>query len=227
MLFATLLVMSGCAADLVLDQDDALAVVPYRISDSGHIVVETMLNGYGPFEFALDTGASISAIFDSVRKKAAITPVDDATVHVLGIAGSGHFPVASASIKVGSEEWRDARVAILSGTAAPAQFDGVLGVDFLGRYAVWFSQRDHVVRLYARELVSERAYFDWNSIPLFDLGVADGDATLFAFDMFIDDKRISTLFDLGTKRKPDEQAHGEAARYSNPTGPATSPTSGV
>ena len=41
------LAATACVSELVLDADGALAVIPHRISDSGHIVVETRLNGRG------------------------------------------------------------------------------------------------------------------------------------------------------------------------------------
>ena len=56
--YAAFLALPGCAS--VLDLDNALAIAPYRIEDNGRIVVEARVDGHGPYDFVLDTGASIS-----------------------------------------------------------------------------------------------------------------------------------------------------------------------
>lgn len=199
MLVAMLLV-SGCANTLVLDKDDALTVIPHQSSDSGHIVVEAMVNGTGPFRFALDTGASISTIFEDSRKEASVESTPGAVAHVLGMTGSGHYPVADvARISIGDETWEGARVAILpNSTPIAAHVDGILGIDFLSRYAVWYSPEDRVLRLYSNELVAERSYNSWNSIQLSDMPIGDSGAKLYVFEMLIQAERIPALFDLGT-----------------------------
>jgi len=198
-LLLALLFGAGCASELVLDRDGALAVVPLKTSYSGHITVEAMLDGHGPFEFALDTGASISVVFEKARAKAQIEPLQGVRVRVLGMTGSGHFPVADvAQISVGRETWNGARVALLpDDMPAATQIDGILGVDFLSQYAALYSQQERVIRLYPKELIQERSYQGWSSIPLFDMKVGEGDVTMLAFDMFIDGAQIPTMFDLG------------------------------
>ncbi len=198
-LLIALLVLPGCAPQLVLEEDGALAVVSHEVTESGHIVVETMLNGIGPFDFALDTGSSISVVFDRARAEAAIEPAGDTTVTVLGMTGTGTFPIARvARLGVGSEIWEHARVALLPDTGPVAEnVHGILGLDFLARYAVWYSQQERVLRFYPKELVAERYYAGWTSIPLYELAVGDANVTMFAFDIYIDTQRIRTVFDLG------------------------------
>ena len=193
------LAVTGCASELVLDTDGALAVIPRKVSSTGHIVVETRLNGRGPFRFVIDTGASISVVYESARAKAGIELAPFIQVHVLGMTGSGLYPVGLvAEIRVGDEAWESARVAILPDTApAAARIDGILGVDFLSRYAVLYSQQERVLRLYPRELVAENSYRGWDRIALRDLRVGDGNVAVFVLDMYIDTQHIPTVFDLG------------------------------
>ena len=198
-ILASLALLSGCANELLLEQDGALATVPRQFGDSGHIVVEVMLNGQGPFDFALDTGASISAVFDRARGEASIVAVPGTKVFIFGMTGSGTFPVADVDrITFGREEWLGARVALLPGKSPSMKsIDGILGVDFLSRYAVHYSQQDRAVRLYPRELIAERSYRGWHSISLFDLDVGASDITMLAFNLYINMERIPALFDLG------------------------------
>ena len=196
---AATLLFSGCASELVLDKDGALAVIPHEVSRSGHILVKTMLNGNGPYDFALDTGASISVVFEDTLRAAGLAPVSGDQVRVQGMTGSGSYPITNvAQLQVGTEVWGPARLALLPDTSPITRYiDGILGIDFMSRYAVAYSQLDRVIRLYPRELIRERSYAGWSSIPLFEIRIADGNVTAFAFDMFIGGERIPTMFDLG------------------------------
>ena len=193
------LAVTGCASELVLDADDALAIIPRQITSTGHIVVETRVNGHGPFRFVIDTGASISVVYEDAREEAAIEPTPGIQVHVFGMTGSGLFPVARvAEIGVGDERWKNARVAILPHIVPSAgRIDGILGVDFLSRYAVLYSQEERVLRLYPKELVAENGYRGWDRIGLRELRVGDGNVAVYVVDMYIDTEHSPTVFDLG------------------------------
>ncbi len=209
---AVMLLLAGCAGELVVPEDGALAVIPRELSASGHIVVEVRLNGTGPFRFALDTGASISVVFDHARNQAGISLAPGQNIRVLGMTGAGLFPVADVEqIEVGGETWLDARVAIVTdATPVASHVDGILGLDFLSRYAIWYSPRDRAVRLYPPDVVAERSYLGWNSIPLHEIHVGAGDATALVFYILIDAVPIPSLFDLGaTVNLMNRRAAGE------------------
>jgi len=193
------LALSGCASELILDEDDALAVIPRQFSGSGHIVVETRLNGVGPFRFAIDTGASISVVYEHARAELGIEPIRNIQVNVLGMTGSGVFKLGQVDeIRIGEEPWTNARVALLPDTSPSAsRIDGILGIDFLSRYAVLYSQQERVLRLYPKNLVAEADYQGWSRIPLRELRVGGGNVAVLVFDMQIDAERIPTVFDLG------------------------------
>ena len=198
-LLAALILASGCASPLVLDDDGALVLIPHETGSQGHIIVEAMINDQGPFKFALDTGASISVIFDQTREKAGLDLLAGERVLVHGMIGIGDFPITTiASLNVGSETWTNARVASLPAhTDVSLEIDGILGVDFLRRYAVGVSPQDEVVRLYPPALVSERSYFGWASIPMRQLQIGRGNATAYTINLYINDITIPALLDLG------------------------------
>ena len=198
-LFLACLAVTGCASELVLDTEGALAIIPRQISDTGHIVVETKLNGLGPFRFVIDTGASVSAIYERARSKAGIEPLPNIRAHVFGISGSDLFPMARvAEVRVGDELWKDARVAILPDPSSmTTSIDGILGVDFLSRYAVLHSRQDQILALYPTDFVADSSYIGWNRIVLSDLRVGEGNVAVFVLDMHIDTEHIPAVFDLG------------------------------
>jgi hypothetical protein len=194
---AAVLVLCGCAS--TLDQDNALAIAPYRILEDGRIVVETRVNDQGPFGFALDTGSSISIVFDDLTNKLELEIVPGQRVMIHGTFASGGFPLVRVSrLQVGQEAWDDPRIASLPGkTEAGDALDGILGIDFLQRYAVGFSADDRIVRLYHPDLVSNRSYRGWATVPLERSNIGESGAALYFFDVEIRGQKVPALFDLG------------------------------
>ena len=198
-LLVALFLAAGCADQLVLDDDGALLVIPHEVGSQGHIIVKTMINDHGPYRFALDTGASISVVFDKTREEAGLELLAGEQVLVHGMIGSGHFPLTTvAELKVGKESWRSGRLASLPGNNwVPTEIDGILGVDFLSRYAVGVSAQDRVVRLYPPELVSNRSYGGWHSVPMRKLQVGEGTAFAYSINLEINKVVIPAILDLG------------------------------
>lgn len=191
------LALSGCAG--ALDLDGALAMTPYRIEPSGRIVIEARVNDEGPFNFALDTGASITAVFHELRDELALESVPGKLIVVHGAVATGQFPLLAIDrLEIGREVWLQPRIVSLPGlTEAGRNIEGVLGVDFLRRFAVGFSTADRVVRLYPPDLVARRSYRGWASVPLAFKRIGERGAALYFIDIEIDGRRIPALFDLG------------------------------
>ena len=187
----------GCAA--VFDEANALAITPYHVEDTGRVVIETRINDSGPFNFALDTAASISAVFEKTRVALGIDYLPGQRAIIHGAVGSEQFPLIRAdAIRVGDETWSDARVVSMPGeTAASASIDGILGIDFLRRYAVGFDTRQGTVQLYPPELVDHDALRGWAAVPLDAQPVGRSGAALYFFEVEINGRRIPALFDLG------------------------------
>lgn len=184
----------------MLDEDGALAIAPYDIEKDGRIVVEARVDDQGPFTFALDTGASISVVFDELRNELSLEPVPGKSVMIHGMLASGKFPLVSIGrLSLGREIWADPRIASLPGeTPVSAGIDGILGVDFLRRYAVGFSTRDRVIRLYPPDLLGHRNYRGWASVPLEVEHFGYGGAALYFFEVEVAGQKIPAVFDLGS-----------------------------
>ena len=194
---AAVFIFSGCAT--TLDLDGALTVVPYRIERDGRIVVEAAVNGAGPFEFILDSAATISAVFDRLSDQLSLEIIPGQVVRIRGAVASGEFSLLDVDhLTFGTETWAAPRVVSLpSDSEAAGDLDGVLGVDFLGRYAVFFSAGDRVIRLYPADLVARQSYRGWSSIPLTVRSVSIGGPAVYFIDIEIDGHEIPAVFDLG------------------------------
>jgi hypothetical protein len=191
------LALGGCAH--TFDPDGALAALPYTLQGNGRIVVEATIAGQGPFAFALDTAASRSMINDELRVALGLETLPGLSASVRGLVASGLYPVVSIpEIVLGPERWTDARVVSIPPlTAATRTLDGVLGIDFLRRYAVGFSPEDRVVRLYPPAVVSRRVYPGWATVPLEPRRIGATSEALYFFDIRLGDQSVPALFDLG------------------------------
>ena len=192
---AAVLALPGCASHL--DLNGALAAAPYHFDTSGIIVVAADVDGKGPFEFALDTAASISAVFDGPRKE--LEPVSGTAVIVHGAVASGRFPLLDIDrLEIGSEVWAEPRIVLLPGeTDVAARFDGVLGIDFLRRYAIGFLANDRFVRFYSPDLVASRSYRGWASVPLKAQSIGEEGPALYVIDIEVAGRKMPAVFDLG------------------------------
>ncbi len=193
------LLVAGCAAELVLEKDGALAVIPREDRSSTHLLVDATVNGKGPFRFALDTAASISVLIDSVAEAAEVEQLSQ-RVLLQGMTGSGSFPTATAErITVGELHWSPSLLAVLPRSLPMARrMDGLLGTDFLGQYAIAYFSDDRIIRLYPRDVVAGKGFRGWSSIPLYEMRVAGSDATLLVFDLVIAGERVPTILDIGS-----------------------------
>ena len=193
------LLVSGCATELVLEKDGALAVIPREGRTSTHLLVDVTVNGTGPFRLALDTAASISVLFDSAAQTAGVEKIPGTRVIIQGMTGSGSYPAARAErITVGEIDWSAPLLAVLPDSSPISRrMDGLLGTDFLGQYAVAYFADDRLVRLYPKERVAGPGFRGWISIPLYEMRVPRSDATLLVFSMTILGEPIPSILDLG------------------------------
>jgi hypothetical protein len=197
-LILLLLGLAACAPTLQLEGTGA--ATPYRISDQGRILVEAEINGEGPVLLALDTGASISTLFDPAAENLGLQPIADQTVLIHGLVSSGRYPLLQIdSLALGEAAWIGPRIAGIPGnTAASEAIDGLLGIDFLRNYAVGFLAGARVLYLYPPDAVAAPKYVGWASIPLQSITFGEGGASLYYLALRMGNVALPALFDLGS-----------------------------
>ncbi len=188
------------ACGAVLNQDAALAVLPYRNLDRGRFVVDVSVDDQGPFAFLLDTGATTSVAFKELPDRLKHPPTPDGTTILHGAVASGEYPVFRFHrLTVGTEVWTNPRLVVLPRRSEASRvIDGILGIDFLRRFVVGFSPRERVVRLYRPDTVKARAYQGWSSVPLEPAPAWPGGPSLYLLDVHIAGREITAVFDLGS-----------------------------
>jgi len=141
--------------------------VPLRLA--GHLpIVRVMVDGAGPFDFALDTGATTSLVDRRLAREGSL--VSAGTVPVVSVGGSRPAPrVRVARIAVGAADLGAAAPLVLdlaSLRALDRRIAGVLGQDLLSRTNMLVDYRARTVTFdpsgaLARELRGTRVPFEF------------------------------------------------------------------
>lgn len=104
------------------------------------ILVPTIVNGHGPYQFALDTGASRTMLSIELARKLAIETTDDSPV----TGGGGQIKILAgkvSSLAVGDAAVRDHAIGAgeflnMLSKAVGTELDGIIGYNFLNQFKV-------------------------------------------------------------------------------------------
>jgi predicted aspartyl protease len=104
------------------------------LDQADRMTVEVLINGQGPFNFVVDSGADRSALAAPLAERLGLERGPDVMLH--GVGGSAITPTAKVALMTaGESKLKDAELPIL--TADRLGADGLLGVDILdGRSVV-------------------------------------------------------------------------------------------
>ena len=127
--------------------DENRVRVSFTTVDHFLVVVPVSINGAGPFNFLLDTGATNSDIDRGLADQLSLPGVGEH--EVTGIQGNVRLSIVHAqSISVAGRTVRDLNLNVLSRTnGLPSKVIGILGEDFLGNFDLLIDNRHHVIEL--------------------------------------------------------------------------------
>jgi predicted aspartyl protease len=137
----------------VADVSRSANAIPFKLAAAHKplILLQVMVNGRGPFQFALDTGASRTMLSCELAETLAIEIVQDSPV----TGGGGQIEVFAGtvgSLAVGNALVRDHAIgaggflALLS-QVVDAKLDGILGYNFLNEFRVTIDYPRQIVEL--------------------------------------------------------------------------------
>ena len=107
--------------------------VPYKLTDSKHIMVRVKLNGKGPFNFILDTGAPALIMTEAVAKKAGAELDKEWGTFKLQIEGGVEIPKARG---LAHDMFQLKGMNALG--IAGVELHGVLGYNILAQYKIQY-----------------------------------------------------------------------------------------
>jgi hypothetical protein len=121
--------------------------INFTTADHFLVVVPVSINGAGPFNFLLDTGATNSDIDRGLADQLSLPVAGEH--EVIGVQGKVRLSIVHAqSISVAGRTVRDLSLNVLTKTnGLPSKVSGILGEDFLGNFDLLIDNRHHVIEL--------------------------------------------------------------------------------
>lgn len=121
---------------LAQDQKPATST---RVDGGGRLTLPVMINGTGPFSFAVDSAANASVVSSDLAEQLGLAPVGEVEIHSL-IARERAFAVRAASLQTGALNATEAQLVVgtRDGLGSVA---GLIGTDLLASYRLTMSFR--------------------------------------------------------------------------------------
>lgn len=128
-----------------------LAVIPYDVTKEGAITIDVTVNGGGPYPFIVDTGATLTIVFENLARRTTLAPVSRPALRVLSISGAKTFePYAIGDLFAGARLADDHIGVVLPDWEAPRESPaGIIGLDILTKFALAFDVDRRTLSLYA------------------------------------------------------------------------------
>ncbi len=156
---------------------DIQEIVPYEIDEKQRLFVKVMVNDTGPYNFILDTAATSTLIFENVREALGLEFSAENTAFVHGAVLSTKRPALPIdSIKVGALELNNVQSFSLPDLQIIGEEEpigGVLGIDFLSLYALYFNVRDERIVFAKSGYVPSKKKYVSTPIMFNNLGFLD------------------------------------------------------
>lgn len=225
-----MVLLSLMLAPLTARGGEPISSVAYRIDYGGWYTVPVLVNGKGPYDFIIDTGATHSIVFGNLAAIHQFAPTGGPPQRVLGLAASGRFPTYHVGeIALGPAKLANVVTVVLDewkvGDVAPY---GVLGLDFLERYFVIIDRARGEVRLYDNQTPLEIGERGWTWTTLSARRFKVTDALLYTVDGYVNNRLVRLMIDLGAtgtiinrQAAARIQKTGSFAIVSNPRNGAT------
>lgn len=124
-----------------------LSSAPTRVNQIGQIIVPVMIDGKGPFQFLVDTGANGSMISPHLVQELALKPSHGEVERVEGVTGTQPLPwVLIRRLQVGQIVKSDLRMPICPSPIL-THIDGILGMAGFGPVRIAVDFRHHRVSI--------------------------------------------------------------------------------
>ena len=179
---------------------ELIAEIPFQYAYNGWITVTATVNDEGPYDFIVDTGATISVVFENLNQQQNFEYVEGEMRRILGLIEANDLPPRFiGDIEVGGLTLGDLTSVVISDWTAPQETpQGVLGLDFFGQYAVQIDPVAQVIRLYSGgapdEITSQRK---WSGARIDPRYFGDSPRPLYVVKSEVRGRKYPFILDLG------------------------------
>ncbi|HXI88115.1 MAG TPA: aspartyl protease family protein [Parvularculaceae bacterium] len=196
-IWALLLVWALTAAKLCAAEP--IATLPYRIDYDGAIVVDATINGKGPYDFMIDTGATLTFVFENAAADQNFQPTGGAQIRVLGLVRTGLLPpYRLGDIALGGAILPDhVGVIVPDWSNAMRTPQGVIGLDFLKKYAVYFNHDQSTMSIYPAGGLPAALREQLKTVDLYGDDFKSASQMLYVTDASAGAQNLKLILDLG------------------------------
>jgi len=193
----------GCTTNpvapaMTIESNPNAVTVPYRLSSAGRIVIDVAVNGTEPQPFVLDTGASVSVLYNDFAEDIGLTPTGD-TVLIRGLVAVGRRPVIEGlDFVIEEKRFSSVRAVTLDAPSVSDNSFGLLGSDILSNSLLLFNHEKMVMTLIPSLTIKPKIFSGWLRMPLKGNTKGREDIGLHFAETDFGDKRIPVLIDTGS-----------------------------
>lgn len=197
--------LAGCVSSPGDGGDSAVAkpvfVGELRKDYGGRLIVQTMVNGQGPFDFIVDTAATQSAVFDNLVDRLDLAVEDQIRRRVFSLAGVQQRPTTVLErLQMGGVARPDLNVVVFADWDDQERTpQGVLGLDVLGAYIIRIDPRTSELSLYRRSAAPDFTAMGWAGAPLRASNFGLSGSPLYLLPGEIGGHRFEMLLDTGSE----------------------------
>ena len=157
------------------------------------------MNGEGPYEFIVDTGATLTLVFSHVAEGQSFAPAEIPARRILGLNSEQEVELFRiGEINVGGEALTDHVGAVLADWTGPISAPGgVLGLDFLSRYFMVVDAETQTISFYDPNATPPKLPSRWRSTELNRRLFKDDIGPLYTVTGRIQGRDIEFILDLG------------------------------
>jgi hypothetical protein len=153
-----------------------------------HMLAPVSINGQGPYQFLIDTGANTSCVSRELAQKLRLAGAEPALIHT--IVGARERPgVLIDRLQVGDRNRRDVHAAAMPLNAA---LDGVLGID-------WLRGQRLELNFKSRSLAITRSKAEYSAPGLAVVPARRSQGQLTIVDADLGGRRINAMIDSGSQ----------------------------
>ncbi len=200
-MLATIIFVTFISSNIYAREAEPVASLPYRLDYGGLVTVEVTVNGDGPYDFIIDTGATFTSAFENLAVLQKFSPLDKRPKRVLGLAQLeklqpfiiGDISVAGLTLQqhegVVFPDWHEIR-------RTP---QGVLGLDFLEQYLTVVNNETKRIEFFSTRTPSKKMWGKWQKIPVRKENFGMKKGHLFVIDAQVQGIGTTFILDLGAE----------------------------
>lgn len=192
----------GCSTqpiNLRMAQENAGTLTLPLISNSeGLFQLDVQVNGQGPYRFILDTGATKSVIFSSLRRELQLTETKGRiTIH--GLTGSGERDLVTlTTFSIASLDFDNLEVIVLENRRDDTTVKGIIGLDILRQFTLFFNTEEHTLSLIPAAHFNPRAFLKWDRLSMIDNPYGSYNSGLIFVNVQTSNNSFPGLIDTGS-----------------------------